>query len=233
MGLLNWIQILKPLTQQGWFWTPEGKLKPKNMMAATETPWIHAPVAIPGIIEEGLDCGLLTIYHNQVFGGRAAHSFCMECYKVVVVIKSKDDACKMANWQRNLGVACKVGAERRNYTQRCWGAYFYCRGVEEGRERYKMVKEWVDENLEEGTDVFLKRACTEFEQHMGDSDKWEKLPHQDEIEAEGKDIFEYTPVEPIQPMTVVHHVLDIWDQWERDNQPPVTYHEEETSEEND
>jgi len=99
----------------------------------------------------------------------------MECYKVVVGIETLEQVHKMAEWQHSTGWACKVGAERRNYTQRKWGAYFYCRGVEAGRERYKEVREWVDENLGKDVKVFLKRGCTEFEQHMGDSDKWEKL----------------------------------------------------------
>jgi hypothetical protein len=147
-------------------------------------------------------------------------------------LETKEQVHKMVDWQQQSGWACKAGAERRPYTQRVWGAYFYCRGVEEGRERYKAVRKWVDENLGEHIKVFLKRACTEFEQHMGDSDKWEKLPHQEEIEKEARErVFGYDPSNLRQTEAVQHHVYDVWDQWEKDNQPPVTYHEEETSEE--
>ena len=121
----------------------------------------------------------------------------------------------------------RSGAERRNYTQRKWGAYFYCRGVEEGRERYKAVREWVDENLGKDVKVFLKRACTEFEQHMGDSDKWEKIPYQDEIEAQAKEVINFDPVVIAQSDAVQHNVWDMWDAWDKDNQAPVTYHETE------
>jgi len=155
----------------------------------------------------------------------------MECYKVVIVPETLDHVHKIAEWQDSLGVACKVGAERRNYTQRKWGAYFYCRGIEEGRERYKMVREWVDENLGKDIKVFLKRACTEFEQNLGDSDKWKPLQYQDEIEKEALEVIDYLPAVEEQAAPIKHHVWDIWDDWDRMNRPPVTYHDEKTVEE--
>ena len=226
--LLNYVAALAPLTgKNGWHWGLDGRFRMNNVTQAYETPWLHAPKHIPGSLEAGVDCGLLTILHNNVFQRRAVPSFCMECYKVVVVPETKEQVHKIAEWQHGTGWACKVGAERRNYTQRKWGAYFYCRGVEEGRDRYKEVRKWVDENLGENVKVFLKRACTEFEQHMGDSDKWEKIPHQDEIEEEAlTKIFDYEPMATNQCEAVQHHVWDIWDAWEKDNQDPVTYHEE-------
>jgi hypothetical protein len=75
--------------------------------------------------------------------------------------------------------------------------------------------------------VILKRACTEFEQHLGDSDKWEKLPHQDEIEAEALKVFDYQMADNTQCEAIQHHVWDVWEAWDEDNQAPVTYHEEE------
>jgi hypothetical protein len=179
------------------------------------------------MLENGFDCGYLTHIHNLVFQQKAVHSFCMECYKVVIMPETLEQVHKIAEWQNSTGWPCKVGAERRNYTQRKWGAYFYCRGVEHGRERYKDVREWVDENLGEDVKVILKRACTEFEQHLGDSDKWEKLPHQDEIEAEALKVFDYHPADNTQCETIQHHVWDVWEAWDEDNQAPVTYHEEE------
>ena len=225
--LLNWVAALEPLSKAGWHWTTEGRIKMNAAAQPHDTPWLHAPVIIPGSLEAGVDCGVLTHMHNLVFQQRAVHSFCMECYKVVVGPETLEQVQKLAEWQHGCGWACKVGAERRNYTQRKWGAYFYCRGVEEGRERYKVVREWVDENLGEHIMVILKRGCTEFEQHLGDSSKWEKLPQQDEIEAEAVLVFDYNPVDTVQSETIQHHVWDVWDAWDRDNQPPVTYHETE------
>jgi RNase P subunit RPR2 len=230
--LINWVAVLEPLARAGWHWGVDGKFKMVKGSQPYDTPWLHAPVPIPGTRENDIDCGLLTIYHNYVFQQKAAHTFCMNCYKVVVMPETLEQVHKIAEWQHDLGVACKVGAERRNYTQRKWGAYFYCRGVEEGRERYKMVRKWVDENLGEHIKVILKRACTEFEQHMGDSDKWEMVPNQEAIEKEGaEEIFGYKPISPFQAEAIKHHVWDVWDAWDKDNKPPVTYHEEEKVEE--
>ena len=229
--LINWVAALEPLIHKGWLWGPDGKFRMANPSQPYNTPWFHAPLTIPGMKETGHDCGLLTIYHNYVFQQRAVHSFCMECYKVVVVPETLEQVHKIAEWQSTLGVACKVGAERRPYTQRKWGAYFYCRGVEEGRERFKMVREWVDENLGEDIKVFLKRACTEFEQNLGDSDKWGKLENQDEIEKEGLEVFDYEVSKYPQADAIKHHVWDVWDDWDRQNQAPVTYHDEKTVEE--
>ena len=228
--LINWIAAFSGLIGHGWHWTPAGKLKMNIVAAPHDTPWLYGPERIPGTLELGCDCGVLTIIHNHVFMGKGVHSFCMECYKVVVVPETLADVHKMADWQQDEctknGWACKVGAERRNYVQRKWGAYFYCRGVEEGKERYKAVRAWVDENLGKDTKVILKRACTEFEQHMGNSDEWGKIPRQDEVEAEAWKVIDYTPSDELQSEVIQHHVYDVWDKWDEDNQPPITYHEE-------
>ena len=229
--LINWVAALEPLVRSGWMWGTDGKFRMSNPSQPYDTPWLHNPIRIPGSEEAGGDCGLFTLYHNYVFQQKSIHSFCMECYKVVVVPESLEQVHKIAEWQDGLSVACKVGAERRAYTQRVWGAYFYCRGVEEGRERYKMVREWVDENLGKDIKVFLKRACTEFEQNLGRSDKFEMLPDQEIIEKEGETVIDYVLGPSSQADAIIHHVWDVWDDWDRQNQAPVTYHDEKTVEE--
>lgn len=229
--LINWVAALSPLVEKHhWHWTVDGKLEMNTVAQPHDTPWLYAPTRISGTVESGLDCGIFTIMHNQGLQKRAVPSFCLECYKVVVVPQTLEHVHKMADWQQGECTknewACKVGAERRNYVQRKWGAYFYCRGLEEGRERYKVVREWVDENLGEDVEVFLKRACTEFEQNLGDSSKWKKIDYQDEIEAEGYEIINYRTEGKMQSDVIQHHVWDVWDLWDKDNQPPVTYHEE-------
>jgi len=220
---------MRPLVAKGgWIWGTDGKLRMFRATEPNDSPWIHAPHRIPESEEAGVDCGILTIMHNHVLQRKAAPTFCMECYKVVIVPKSLEHVHKIHEWQQGLGVACKVGAERRPYTQRVWGAYFYCRGVEQGRERYKQVREWVDENLGEDVVVFLKRACTEFEQNLGDSDQWEKIPNQDEIEKEFLgEVLDYEPFSTYQSDVSQHDTWDIWDEWDAANQPPVTYHDKE------
>jgi hypothetical protein len=232
--LFDWVAALEPLTKRGWGWGVDGKFRLAFYTQPSDTPWLHSNNHIPGSREAGVDCGLLHIYHNQIFKQQGVHSFCMGCYKVVVKPKTLEQVHKIADWQQ-LGEAknwaCKVGAERRNYTDRDWGAYFYCRGVEEGRERFKAVRKWVDENLGEDIVVILKRGCTEFENNMGASDKWEMLPQQLEVEEEGRKLIDYTPMGPPQAAAIQHHVYDVWDDWNRQTRKPVTYHEEDKVEE--
>ena len=225
--LTNWVQLFKPLTDTGeWIWGLDGMLRPRRLVHPIDTAWIYAKPRMEGTDEAGFDCGGLTIMHNLVFAQKAVHSFCMECYKVAACPKSLVQAHKIAEWQAETDWAGKVGSETREYTQRVWGAYWYCRGVEQGRERYKVVRKWVDENLGEDVKVFLKRGCTEFEQHMGASDKWEKIPDQDELEAEALKVLDLPPVHATQCEAVRHHVLHCWELWDKGNQLPVTYHEE-------
>ena len=60
-------------------------------------------------------------------------------------------------------VPCKCGREVRPEVNGLWGGYFYCRGLKEGQQRYKEVRELVNEHLSPETTVLLKRYCTEFE----------------------------------------------------------------------
>ena len=229
--LIDWISRLNPMVSSGqWCWR-DGKLEPVRKVDSTEAPWDHAPVGVPGMMESGLDCGILHIYHNHVFGGRGVHSFCMDCYKVVVMPKTLEQTKKLSDWQNSLGLASKAGAETRRYVTRKWGGYFYCRGIEDGRERYKLVREWVDENLGKDVDVILKRGCTEFEQSIGDSDKWKPVENQEQIEKEAQEVIRYTPADPVQSKALKHHVRLFWQEWDRLNKPPVTYHEKENVEE--
>jgi hypothetical protein len=224
----NWVKSLASLTRQGgWHWTPAGKLRMNIAAQPWETPWLLADPRIPGILETGLDCGIFHTFHEHVLQKLAVHSFCMECYKVVIMPTTKEQVHKIAGWQKETGWSCKVGAEIRNYTQRKWGAYFYCRGIEEGRERYKEVRKWVDENLGEDIEVILKRGCTEFEQSLGDSSQWEMIPEQEVLEQEFREIIDYVPMTEAQAPAIAHAVWDFWDKWEKDNQKPTTYHEEE------
>lgn len=226
---LNWVKAFHPLTRQGgWHWTAEGKLKMNTPAQPSETPWVLAPTRIPGINEIGMDCGLLHSFFNYATQKQSVHSFCMDCYKVVIMPETKEQVHKIAEWQDGTGWSCKVGAEIRNYVKdRAWGAYFYCRGLEEGRERYKEVRKWVDGNLGVNVRVILKRGCTEFEQALGDSDKWELIPGQEILEEEFSSIIDYEPGTYPQAPAIIHHVWDKWDEWEKEQVHTITYHEEE------
>jgi hypothetical protein len=64
------------------------------------------------------------------------------------------------------------GIELRDYTPRFYGGYFYNNSLDEGLERYREVREAVDQVISPDVDVILKRACTEFEMIKGPSHMW-------------------------------------------------------------
>lgn len=66
-------------------------------------------------------------------------------------------------FQKEMGVPCKCGTEKRETVYGLYGGYFYTRSKKEGVERYKQVRRLVDECLSPDVSVILKRYCTEFE----------------------------------------------------------------------
>jgi len=230
--LIDWAAALKPLADTRMYhWNKEGKFTITNPAQQHDIPWLHSGSVSAGFDEAGVDCGVLIIYHDYIFKGKSIHSVCMDCFKVSVVPQTLEHVHKIAEWQQgelaDLGWASKVGMERRSYTFNKWGAYFYCRGLEQARERYKIVREWVDKNLGEEIDVYIKRGCTEFEAAMGPSDKWEIPPGQEYIEAEGREkIFDMKPWRGEQAEAIQHWIWNAWDEWDKSIQKAVTYHED-------
>ena len=88
------------------------------------------------------------------------------------------------------------------------------------------MREWVDNNLGEDVEVFLKRACTEFEIALGDSDKWEMIDRQDEVEEEARKVIYYEPERSLQDV-VDTHTYQNWNEWAAKTIAPITYHETE------
>lgn len=232
--LIDWAAALKPLADTRLYnWNREGRFQMTSPAQQHDIPWLHAGRVSEGFEEAEVDCGLLILYHDYIFKGKSVHSVCMDCYKVSVVPKTLEHVHKIADWQQleleELGWASKVGMERRSYTFNKWGAYFYCRGLEQARERYKIVRNWVDENLGEDIEVYIKRGCTEFEAAIGPSDKWKLLPDQESLEAEGREkIFDMKPWRGGQAPAIQHWIYNAWDEWDRSIQKAVTYHEDET-----
>lgn len=177
---------------------------------------------------------------------------CMNCWKVVVRPKTLlqlfllyDMQVKMADKDKT--VWCKCGVEPRPWVFGNYGGYFYTNSKEEGLARYKQVRKLVDEQISPDVDVILKRACTEFEQRYGPTDKWdEKFDPKTNHMVKGweKLIDEHIVVtkssEPQSDM-VRKHVMSLWISFAYDRgdptviklndgrpmyQPLVTYHNE-------
>ena len=108
------------------------------------------------------------IYKNEFFNKLDyIHSYCRECYKLVARPKTVMDLLAILNLQFEMNVPSKCGIELRMSVHGNYGGYWYCRGLEEGRERWQEVRELVPNHIK----VILKRYCTEFELGRGPSNK--------------------------------------------------------------
>jgi hypothetical protein len=248
----NYYQMLKdfdvvtwlaPLWKKGWKWRAgDHKLQVETGMIP-HIPWIfNSP---------GQDCFVWSSVLFDIVGGDPQHDdiqfipeYCRNCYKVVVRPKTIKQLFALEKLQSNLGFQSKCGIEVRGYTPALYGGYFYCQGIEEGRERYKQVRDAVDSDHELGKDVeiYLKRSCTEMERKYGDSDKWDEITDkQRAIEKLVVDSIAYDPCIQDQPPHFLRYIHRRWIEWAFQNgdetyleftggvpieKPPVTYHEE-------
>jgi len=164
----------------------DGKLFPAAIKNTWETPWSHQRSSYRSncyiwkdIIFENI---VMTVLPQEM---RFVPSGCQNCYKVVVRPKTLKQLFALEELQRRLDLASKCGIEIRPRVFGLYGGYFYNRGLDEGIQCYKIVRQAVDEDKELGPDVaiILKRACTEMEHGVGPSDKWVITEEQKQFEA--------------------------------------------------
>ena len=224
----NLVQITAPLTQSPvskWAWKADGKLYPPEDIGdgvGWSKPWHSANLG-----SHGYDCRWEhQILHDVVFRQQAVPAKCMECYKVVLFLDSLNDVYLVEILQQAGVHPSKVGAETRSSVKgRRFGGYWYCVGLEEGRARYKEIKEWCEEFLTGKWKIILKRGCTEFEQHMGPSDTWHYADAHAELEKLATERIMFVPYHAGQPDVVVEHVHAQWEEWDRQTTSYVTYEE--------
>ena len=132
----------------------DGKFVPNMPAMGLDAPWVY-------IKSNRARCD---IYHRVFFDVLGMiPSYCRECYKIVISPRNLVELFDLYEMQRETGYACKCGIELRKTDTRLYGGYFYCTGLEQGKERYKEVRALVDKHLTPETGVILKRYCTEFE----------------------------------------------------------------------
>jgi len=132
----------------------DGKFVPNLPAMGIEAPWVY-------VQSSPARCD---IYHRVFFDVlKMIPSYCRECYKVVVMPRTLVELFDLYEMERDMGVPCKCGIELRKTDTRLYGGYFYCRGLEQGKERYAEVRALIDERLSPETKVILKRYCTEYE----------------------------------------------------------------------
>lgn len=208
----DWYKILSGIQTSGRFaWCSESmKLtNPNPTISHAETPWCHAKHA------PRKNCAL---DHHVLFNGFGIiHPRCLECWKVVASPNNFDELIQVEKLQRNeLDVPCKAGIELRDYTPRHYGSYYYCHSVEEGRERYKQVRELMDE-INPEIDVILKRGCTEYEMTKGPSIFWHATDKELEFAENVEHFVEVPANDNDQPQMMKRHIRGKWALWAHAN----------------
>ena len=208
------VEWIKPLIQQaGWKWREaDGKIEAQIKPCVADTPWHHVKH------DHRLKCGL---WHQIMFDlvcprlpvhQRFVPSKCQNCWKVVVRPKTLVQLFALRDLQKAMDRPSKCGIERRDSVFGLYGGYFYNVGLPEGKECFNLVRDAVSSDKFLGPDVqvFLKRACTEYELEHGDSDKWQITEEQLHIEALIERWVVVDDTEVRQPEKMIHHV---WKKW--------------------
>jgi len=199
--------LLPMVTDGSWFWRADnGKLDRVVSTQESRTPWIyHHP-------DHKADCYFWNDVIFQKFD--LLPSFCMNCYKVVVVPDTVEQLFKLCDMQEQMyALPCKCGLEIRDEVARSYGGYFYNIGKDRGLDCYRLVRDLVDKYIGQDVRVFLKRACTEFERKFGRSDGWEIESGQIEFEKKIFDLLTPPPKVIGQPDDLKKHIKNKWVQW--------------------
>jgi hypothetical protein len=173
----DWFAFFSNLTVKGFIWdVDDNRLRQKGFLGLmNNTPWIHA---------KSTPQKHCSMDHNIIYNNWGIiHPRCLECWKVVVSPRNFHELLLMEQLQKHMDVDSKCGIEMRDYTPRHYGAYFYNNSLDEGREKYKLVKEAVAANIspECAATTILKRGCTEYEMQTGPSLYWNITKQQEKI----------------------------------------------------
>ena len=128
---------------------------------------------------------------------------------------------EMEEIQQQLPFACKCGMERRDYTPKHYGAYFYNTSLEEGVDKYHTVVDLVTKNMTNGEEiaknVILKRGCTEYEFIKGPSPYWHMTDKEEEMYDMLTAYVENYRSNHRQPDLIKNFVRQEWLRWAHSN----------------
>ena len=157
--------------------TQDGKYKVRKV-DTVESPWVFTNM--PASETAGEICHR---YHQYMFPKLGIiPMLCHNCYKVVVKPKTVVQLFALHDLQKQLNLPSKCGIELRSFVPSLYGGYFYNKGLEKGRDCYKLIRKRVNERISSDIEVLLKRGCTEFEMAFGNSDKWQININQKKLE---------------------------------------------------
>ena len=155
------------------------------------------------------DC---VLYHSICFGQYGfIHSRCHNCWKIVAAPSTVKELIQLFDLQRELNFPSKCGTETaRLNSSKLYAGYWYTNSEQEGRERYEIVRKAIDEKISPNMPLILKRACTEFEQELGDSKEWAIPKEQVEQEHILSEVMEPHLRQFTQSYHLQCHVLRTW-----------------------
>ncbi|MHC4890593.1 MAG: hypothetical protein ACYTEO_14145 [Planctomycetota bacterium] len=168
----DYVSIFSNLHAEGFQWDPVDLVLRQmgaHRIAQSNTPWCHAKST------PGKHCAL---DHNITFKHwKIIHPRCMECWKLCVTLPTNggfEQLLDLEQLQLRMGYSSKCGIEMRDYTPKHYGGYWYTESFDEGRDRFKEVKEALKKHVSEeaAENLILKRACTEYEMVKGPSPYW-------------------------------------------------------------
>jgi len=196
-------------TRLGYAFTPDGRVVSRRRPPC-QTPWVFFG---------SLHATRCRLWHDGVFMSFGfVPSPCHECFKVVVRPRTLKELFQLQEVARTQDGVAKCGAECRRFIPALYGGYFYTRGIDEGLDRYRAVREAVSRRVSPDVPVFLKRGCSKYEIALGRSDRWRVAPEQVSVERWLSDrlspgIFEWDMVPFRQPAVMVDLVQKRWIQW--------------------
>jgi len=200
MKRLDIVNILSPEFNAGTLKIREdGRIQITSTIEAN-SPWVHAQYL------EDAHCSFNWQVCYYKFG--FIHSRCQDCYKVVARIETLEQMMEVMELQAEQAIPCKCGIEDRMHVNGNYGAYWYNTGLEDGLDMLDRIREELKPLGIE--DIFLKRACTEYEHGKGDSNRWEVTEGQKAFEDKLEEMFILDIPKSVDPEWRKEHTLCNW-----------------------
>lgn len=153
--------------------------------------------------------------------------FCrLRCYKVVVKTRNFFEAMRFRDTMLAAPRLCgcltplmgKTGVDEREYTDGHFNGFIYCDGLNDAREKWKIVRQLLDAHVEDGANipVIIKRTCTEFERKHGPTDGafWQSMSDEDlQFQRLLEDIYKGMKASSVQPDWMQNKVIARMVKW--------------------
>jgi len=193
--------ILPLLSQQAYKFNKAGKLEGEFRLSS-ETPWIHVRQ------DAAKNCAA---WHQVWFNYyKIIPSGCQRCWKIVIRPKTLTELFLLYEILTDLNLHSKCGIEKRYSVGALYGGYVYNNSKEEGLENKILLEKVIHKKIGKHVEIFLKRACTEFEHKFPDSTTWTVTDEQKVLESRLENLFVNRGTAIQQSDEIKHHVMANW-----------------------